>query len=112
MKNYHVYKKARKWHKFGDREVNICHGKNDSNFVIFCKARAKNFKHLRERGAWMAQSDERPALVSAQVVISRSWDGAPYRASCSAQGLLDTLSLCPSPACTGECILSYSLSLK
>ena len=47
-------------------------------------------------------------LISVQVMISPSWDGAPGCALCWAWSLLKILFLCPSPACTYA--LSHSLS--
>jgi len=45
--------------------------------------------------------------VLAQVVVSGSWDGAPRRALCSAQGLL-----VPLPLLLPLSLLSLSLSLR
>jgi len=45
----------------------------------------------------VAQSVKRPTLISAQVMISGSWDPAPRQAPRSAGSLLQILSLSPSP---------------
>ncbi|XP_034513918.1 bone marrow stromal antigen 2 isoform X1 [Ailuropoda melanoleuca] len=53
------------------------------------------------RDAWLAQSVKR--LPSAQVMVSRSWNGVPHQAPCSAGSLLLPL---PPPAAPPSCALS------
>ena len=65
----------------------------------------KSIKSGARRGPWVAQMVNR--LPSAQVMISRSWDRAPWPAPSSAGSLLLLLPL-PLPLL----ILSLSLSLS
>ena len=55
-------------------------------------------------------------LISAQVMILRWWNGASCRAPCSAQSLLEDLSLSrsapPPPSWVGGCVYVYPCSLS
>ena len=73
------------------------------------KTRTNQIDDLRKisRGALVAQLVK--CLLSAQVMISGSWDRALRRAPCSLGSLLLPLSL---PAAPPACTLIYSLSLS
>ena len=65
----------------------------------------------RWRGVWVAQSIKLRLLISAQVIVSESWDRAWSQGPCSAGSLLEIL-FCPLPLPLPRASLPPSLSLK
>ena len=68
----------------------------------------ENSEIIEARGAWMAQSIKHWHLILAQVIISSSWDQAPWQVLCLVQGLLENLFFYPSPTCMLALTLSFS----
>ena len=68
------------------------------------------FKILKLRGAWVAQSVERP--TSAQVMISRFMGSSPARGSGLAAGSLEPASDSVFPSLSAPPLLAFCLSLK